>query len=138
MDNFQKNFITRPRVSSRGTSAEAVDGLVAARPRVSSRGTALGARDGPVVASDKKLIRCSLVHEKQIMDEIVLLHRSTGNYYALNQTGTIIWNYCKEGKKVEEILDFISGEYPVEKKEIEKDIRLYIQELLQEGILEIW
>ncbi len=89
------------------------------------------------ITSDKKLVRCPLVHEKQIVDEIVLLHRSTGNYYALNQTGTAIWNYCKEGKKIEEILDFISDEYQTEKKEFEKDIHLYIQELLQEGILEI-
>ncbi len=117
MENFQKNFITRPRVSSRGT--------------------ALGARDGPVVASDKKLVRCPLVHEKQIMDEIVLLHRSTGNYYALNQTGTAIWKYCDQARDSEEILDFISHEYQMEKKMLEEEIGCYLQELVQEGIFEI-
>ena len=71
------------------------------------------------------------------MDEIVLLHRSTGNYYTLNQTGAAIWNHCKEGKKAEEILDFISREYRMEKRMLEEEIGFYLQELVREGIFEV-
>ena len=117
MENFQKNFITRPRVPSRAT--------------------ALGARDGPVVASGKKLAHGLLIHEKQIMDEMVLLHRSTGNYYSLNQTGIAIWQYCAESRQWEEILDFVSCEYQIEKILLEEEISSYLEELVQEGILEV-
>ncbi len=89
------------------------------------------------ITGGQRLVRSSLIHEKQIMDEIVLLHRSTGNYYALNPTGTAVWKYCTEGRKWEEILDFVSREYQIEKTALEEEIASYLSELVQEGILEI-
>jgi len=71
------------------------------------------------------------------MDEIVLLHRSTGNYYTLNQTGAAIWKYCAQGKRWDEILDFVSHEYQMEKTMLEEEIDSYLRELVREGIFEI-
>lgn len=89
------------------------------------------------ITSDKQLSRSLLIHEKQIMDEIVLLHRSTGNYYSLNQTGTAIWRYCSENRRLDEIIDFVSHEYQIEKNTLGEEIGSYLQELIQEGILEV-
>ena len=71
------------------------------------------------------------------MDEIVLLHRSTGNYYTLNQTGAAIWKYYAQGKRWDEILDFVSHEYQMEKTMLEEEIDSYLRELVREGIFEI-
>ncbi len=89
------------------------------------------------ITSGKKLARCSLVHEKQIMDEILLLHRSTGNYYSLNNTGTAIWKYCEQSRNWEDILDFVCREYQIEKAKFKEEISSYLLELIQEGILEV-
>ena len=90
-----------------------------------------------ITSSGKKLVRCSLVHEKQIMDELVLLNRSTGTYYTLNDTGAAIWKYCAQGRRWDEILDFVSHEYQMEKKILEEEIYSYLQTLVQEGIFEV-
>ena len=89
------------------------------------------------ITSGQKLVRCPLVHEKKIIDEIVLLHRSTGNYYTLNDTGAAIWKYCEQGRRWDEILDFVSHEYRMEKTTLEEDIGFYLQTLVREGIFEI-
>ncbi|GEM_PF-1789379 len=89
------------------------------------------------ITSGKRLARCPLVHEKQIMDEIALLHRSTGNYYTLNSTGAAIWKYCDQARSLEEILDFLSREYQTEKTTLEEEIGFYLQELVREGIFEV-
>jgi len=117
MENFQKNFITSDY------------GAIPCPERCAARGNSW--------PSGKKLIRCSLVHERQIMDEIVLLHRSTGNYYSLNDTGAAIWKYCAQGRRWEEILDFVSREYQMEKTTLDEEIGFYLQELVREGIFEV-
>ncbi len=89
------------------------------------------------ITSDQKLVRCSSVHEKKIMDEIALLHCSTGHYYTLNPTGAAIWEYCGEGRSLQQILNFVRHEYQIENKILEEEIGCYLQELVQEGILEI-
>lgn len=71
------------------------------------------------------------------MDEVVLVHRSTGKYYSLNPTGTAIWQYCEKSRNWPEILDFVSHEYQIEKIMLEEEIGNYLEELIQERILEI-
>ena len=90
-----------------------------------------------LISSGQRLVRHSLIHEKQIMDEIVLLHPSTGNYYVLNQTGTAVWTYCTEGRKWEEILDYVSRKYQIEKTMIAEEIGSYLLELVEAEILEL-
>ena len=88
-------------------------------------------------SNNRKLVHSSLVSEKKIMDETVLLHCSTGNYYSLNPTGTAIWNYCSESKRWDEILDFVRQQFQIEKIILEEDISSYIKELIREGIFEV-
>ncbi len=91
-----------------------------------------------IIANDRRLIRCPLFLEKKIMGDLVLLHQPTGNYYMLNSTGAAIWNYCCESRQWQEVLDFVACEFQTEEEPgFQDDINIYLEELLQEGLLEI-
>ncbi len=91
-----------------------------------------------IITNDRRLIRCSLVLEKKIMGDLVLLHQPTGNYYMLNSTGAAVWNYCCESRPWKEILDFVACEFQAEEElGFQDDINVYLEELLQAGLLEI-
>jgi hypothetical protein len=56
----------------------------------------------------------------------------------LNSTGAAIWNYCCESRPWEEVLDFVACEFQAEEEpDFQDDINAYLEELLQEGLLEI-
>ena len=97
----------------------------------------LSLRIGAGAKGHSRLIRCPLVFERKMTDETLLIHSSTGNYYALNTTGAALWHYCAEGRTREEILNFISCEFETEKSLLGKDVDPYLEQLLEEGILEI-
>lgn len=84
----------------------------------------------------QKLKRSPSVAAKHIEDESVLLHLETGNYYTLNSTAQAIWSYCGEPRSFLEIIDFITSEYQISKQTADQELRLHIQELLKERILE--
>ena len=90
------------------------------------------------IVSNRRLIRCPLVLEKKIIGDLILLHQPTGNYYMLNSTGAVIWDYCCESRQWEEVLDFTACQFQVEEEpDFQDDINAYLEELLQAGLLEI-
>ena len=90
-----------------------------------------------IASSQTKLKRSPRVSSRQVIDEIMILHHPTGNYFTLNPTGTAIWNYCTEARCFQEILDFICAEYGVEKQATEDELTIYVDELVREGLVEI-
>ncbi|WP_041244827.1 PqqD family protein [Gloeobacter kilaueensis] len=71
---------------------------------------------------------------RQVGDEAILLHASTGNYYALNETAIYLWEGLCSGQPqagVERVL----AEYEVEPEQLERDLQAMLCELTARGIL---
>jgi hypothetical protein len=70
-------------------------------------------------------------------EEAVILGLSSGVYFGLNEVGLRIWNLLKEPRSVRDILDILMNEYEVENNQCEQDLRSLLQDLQDNGLIEI-
>lgn len=69
--------------------------------------------------------------------EGVILSLKNGVYYSLNPVGVRIWTLIREPIRVYEIRDSIMEEFNVESKRCEEDLLAILQELANEGLIEV-
>ena len=82
-----------------------------------------------VVSQDQ--VSCDLSGESAI------LNLKAGIYYGLNDVGTRIWKLIQEPRRVGELRDAILEEYEVEPDRCEADIMTLLQNLLDNGLIEV-
>lgn len=64
-----------------------------------------------------------------------ILDVENGQYYRLNDVGTLIWEFLKVPKSLAEICSKVSDEFDVSVGQAENDIEPYIEELVQTGLV---
>ncbi len=69
--------------------------------------------------------------------ESAILNLKAGVYYGLNEVGTTIWKLIQEPRRVGELRDAILEEYEVEPDRCEADILTLLQNLLDNGLIEV-
>ena len=84
-----------------------------------------------IISISKDQVSCDLG------DEAVILGLKDSVYYGLNSIGNVIWDFIKESKKVNEILNRLLSEYDVEKEECKNDLLKLLEELNQKGLIEV-
>ena len=84
-----------------------------------------------VVVATKQQVSCVLD------SETVILHFDKGLYFGLNDVGTIVWNQIQSPRTVREIRDAIMLEYEVSTDRCEHDLVQLIQELCEQGLIEV-
>jgi len=72
-----------------------------------------------------------------IQGEMVLLDLESGTYFGLNAVGADIWNYIHEQKSVEEIEDYLMGEYKVPLERCRAEVLSLLGRLLEKGLIRI-
>ena len=69
--------------------------------------------------------------------ESVLLHLGSGQYFGLDEVGTLIWHLLVEGCSLDKIEERIVAEYDASAEEIKKDVLRIVEELTQNGLVEV-
>lgn len=69
--------------------------------------------------------------------ESVLLHLGSGQYFGLDEVGTLIWQLLVEGRSLDEIEERIVAEYDASAEEVENDVLRIVEELTRNGLVEI-
>ena len=69
--------------------------------------------------------------------EAVILSLESGQYYSLNDVGTLIWDLVQEPKAVLDVRDAILEEYEIEPERCEKELLEILQDLATEGLIEV-
>ncbi|MGB9980264.1 PqqD family protein [Methanobacterium sp.] len=87
--------------------------------------------DYSLINATKETVHCN------VEDETVILGLKDGLYYGLNPSGAFIWNLIQEPIMVTEICDAILEEYDVEKDTCRRDLMNLLQELLDNGLIEV-
>ena len=82
-----------------------------------------------VVSKDQ--ISCDLAGEAAI------LNLKNGVYYGLNPVGARIWRLVQEPVTFAQIRDSLLGDYDVEKLRLDSDIRDLLNQLAEQGLVEI-
>jgi hypothetical protein len=68
---------------------------------------------------------------------VIILNSNSEIYYGLDNVGALIWKELLRGRAPKEIVERICKEYSVKRpKDVEKDLKHLLKELLSEGLLE--
>ena len=67
--------------------------------------------------------------------EMVILGHDSDHYLGIDETGMAIWDQLDDAKSIGEIVDKITGMYEAESRVIEKDVLVFVEQLLNEGVL---
>ena len=65
-----------------------------------------------------------------------IFNPGTGDSFSVNDIGAEILAMFKDSKQVQEIIDYISAKYDVEKSQLEKDLEDFVSQLYNYNLLE--
>lgn len=61
---------------------------------------------------------------------------TTGYSYNANKTAMLVINLLREGKKYQEIFNYLLDQYDVDRDALEKDLDFFLSQLNQYGLME--
>ena len=89
------------------------------------------------ISEGTRLLKAKQVHWKSVDGEAVLLHFSSGNYFALDPVGTFLWStLCEKPKSVGELIQDLVVEYDCSEAQARKDTLEFCSQLLAEKLLD--
>lgn len=69
--------------------------------------------------------------------EAVILNFKSGKYYGLNAVGSRVWNLIQEPRTLNDIRNTLLEEYEVEPDCCDRDLVALLQNLADEGLIEV-
>lgn len=69
--------------------------------------------------------------------ESVLLNLENENYYGLDEVGTRMWDVLTTSTSIQAAYDTLLSEYEVAPEVLQRDINRLIEDLLEQGLVEI-
>ena len=89
------------------------------------------------VLLDSTIVRSSDQVSTDLGKEVIILGLDSEEYYSLEEVGVRIWGLIQEPKTVMEILDSILNDYAVAPERCEGDVLAVLEEMADEGLIEI-
>jgi hypothetical protein len=74
---------------------------------------------------------------RKVGDEVVLVHMQRNEIFALNPTGTRLWELLAEGRSRAQAVEQLTSEFDASKEAIEQETDQLIELLAREGLLEL-
>jgi Coenzyme PQQ synthesis protein D (PqqD) len=68
-------------------------------------------------------------------DEMVVLHLANGTYYGLDPVGAILWEALSQDELPSHACEVILERFDVERATVEQDLRQFLGELAQNGLV---
>lgn len=84
-----------------------------------------------IVGATPDHVACSLG------DEAAILNLKNTTYYGLNPVGTRVWNLVQQSRSVSEIHNALIEEYDVEAKQCERDLLDLLENMREQGLIEV-
>jgi hypothetical protein len=72
-----------------------------------------------------------------IDDEKVMMSVEKGQYYSLDPVGSRVWELIEKPVKVAALIDTLMLKYDVDRETCERDVLAFLEELREEGILQV-
>jgi hypothetical protein len=85
----------------------------------------------PRVVLAKEQMSCDLA------GEVAIVNLKNGVYYGLDAMGARVWSLLRQPITVPEICDSLIRDFDVEKPRLESDIRGFINELVEQGLVDV-
>ena len=88
-----------------------------------------------MIELDSRPSRREDILAEQASDTQLLLNLSNGEYYALNEVGSDVWQLCDGSRSVREIVAAVGDEYDAPLDIIQADVLELLQGLANEGLV---
>jgi coenzyme PQQ synthesis protein D (PqqD) len=69
--------------------------------------------------------------------EMAIVNFDNGVYYGLDPTGARIWNLLREPSTIDKLCDVLAGVFDVDRSTLESDVRAFVGDLADQGLVEI-
>jgi len=85
----------------------------------------------------------SLVVRKQdtlnaaVGDDLVILNSATNHFVGLDDIGRHIWELLETPVRIDELCQRLAAAYAASRDEIDRDVRLFLAELREEGLVNL-
>ncbi len=70
-------------------------------------------------------------------EEVAILDLNAGVYYGLDAVGALVWDLIQKPRTVAEVRDAVVSEYDVESDRAGRDLLALLQDLADEGLIEV-
>ena len=90
-----------------------------------------------IVSSESVVVAGAGQVSSEIGGDVAILDLKAGTYYGLDSVGARIWQLVQEPAQVEMIRDTLVEEYDVGPDRCEQDLLALLQDLVDEGLLEV-
>lgn len=73
----------------------------------------------------------------EIDSEAVLLDINSGTYFGLNEVSNQIWQWLQTPTAEERLVELLLAEYEVSESQANADLQSFLQEMLNNGLIEV-
>jgi len=73
----------------------------------------------------------------EVNGETVILHFDSGNYFGLNDVGTLVWKMVQQPRSVRDLREALLREYEVDADRCQSDLDILLEELQKHGLVEV-
>lgn len=85
--------------------------------------------------SAPRLRPAASVHARRFDDELVILDMARGEYFALDEIGSLLWEAIESGIELDELVEKITSDYDVTREQASSDLASLRKELLARGLV---
>ncbi len=89
------------------------------------------------VSFDMRISVSENILVSKVADELVILNCDSETYYGLNKTGSRMWNLLTTSNSILHTYNALSVVFEVDKYILQRDIFLLIEQLVDQGLVEI-
>lgn len=89
------------------------------------------------ISDDAVVTRVDNVLSTDLGGELVMMHLESGSYFSLRETGFRIWELIETPRPVADIVQTMSSEYDVDADTCAADVRGFIAEMQDAGIVTV-
>ena len=79
--------------------------------------------------------RAQSVHTRVFDTELVVLELERGDYFALDEIGTVLWNGLENGKSLDEIATIVAASHDVSHERALADLTALCDDLVERHLL---
>jgi hypothetical protein len=81
-------------------------------------------------------LRRSGLHWRRTENEVIVLDDVTGRYFALNRSGTALWELLRDGTTLARLAERLMSVYQLDGDRAARDVKQLVSELSERGLVQ--
>jgi hypothetical protein len=86
---------------------------------------------------ESRIKACNSIISQKLDEETVMANIESGFYFGVNKTSKRIWELVENNIMIADICRQLQNEYNVDSEQCEVEVLAFVEELIQEGLVEV-